>query len=107
MKSNIHFLQQEPVRKELKPKSPERNNRVKDWYIQAFPNDQLGEEINNEVTFKQLYEMLLVGEEIYNHTANDSVVRKRIFKKLAEVYNTTLETIYDHWYNTNAHYIWK
>lgn len=85
----------------------EKNKKVKDWYLEAFPKDQLGKEIDAEITFKQLYEMLLVREGIYNYIGNDSVVRERIFKKLAEVYNTNTETIYEFWYNGNAYHVWK
>lgn len=58
----------------------EKNKKVKDWYLEAFPKAQLGKEINSDVTFKQLYEMLLEREAIYNYIGNDSVVRKGFLK---------------------------
>lgn len=53
---NIAKVIGESVDKELK--HPELNNNIKDFYTSSFSGDDLGDNINNSVTFLQLYREL-------------------------------------------------
>lgn len=56
---------------------------IKEWYIKEYPDDELGQEIDEKVTFEQFFNDLKEGKDIYE-TINvaDSVIRERIFDKI-------------------------
>ena len=39
---------------------------VKDWYFASFPTDELGEEINNRITFGDILNCLLEHNAVYD-----------------------------------------
>lgn len=68
---------------------------VKHWYENEFPTDELGKEINPDLTFDEIY---LRPEKIYILIGvSDSIIRERIFKKTAELRNVSYESIYKRW----------
>lgn len=70
---------------------------VRDWYTRSFPDDDLGPCINS-LTFKDLYESLKAGNDVYKTLgAGASVVRERCFKRLASLYEVDYGAIYDMW----------
>ena len=76
----------------------EESDKVKDYYVDMFPNDELGAELNPELTFDQVYKALEKGEEIYDVLGvGDSIVRERVFAELARRRNVDYDVIYYLW----------
>lgn len=70
---------------------------IKQWYIQQYPTDELGQLLNRSMTFKQLYKGL---PEVYELLGvDDSLVRERVLDKLAKVMNVSYDSIYNKWLN--------
>lgn len=71
---------------------------VKQYYQQYFPLDDMGEDIDPLLTFMGLNGVLLRGEDVYEAIgAHDSLVRERLFTRLAELMGVDYEVIYDLW----------
>ena len=79
---------------------------LKDWYTSEFPTDELGKELNDGLTLKDIYTFLGVygGKgndehgDFYDYIGvGDSVVRERIFKKLAKELGKDYKDIYNLW----------
>ena len=72
---------------------------VQEWYIGEYPTDDLVEEIKDTVTFEDIFEALDNYEDIYEVIGNgiDSIVRERIFNKLATLMEVDYDYIYDQW----------
>ncbi len=69
---------------------------IKEYYVENFPTDNLGLELNETPTFPGLLNQLIVDGDVYRYIGvSDSVIRERLFEKLAE----TLNVIYDYVYN--------
>lgn len=76
------------------------NSKVRKWYIATYPTDELGEEIDPNLTFGQLANAMHIGRDIYKTLGVcDSLVRERVFEALAEAKKTTYEAIYNLWVN--------
>lgn len=74
------------------------NTKIKEWYMTEYPDDELGEEMNKDVTFYDLFVVLDTYKSVYD-TLNvwDSIIRERVFSKLAEVMNVDYDYIYEQW----------
>lgn len=71
---------------------------IKEWYEKAFPNDSIGEEINETATFEGLADCIDTGTDIYAYIGvSDSIVRERLFMELAEQTEVNYEVIYQEW----------
>lgn len=71
---------------------------VRDWYLLEYPADHLGEEINESITFMDLFHVLDRYQDVYEFLgAVDSVIRERVFTKLAEIMEVDYSYIYDQW----------
>lgn len=71
---------------------------VKKWYRGEYPTDDLVEEIKDTVTFEDVFEALDNYRDIYNEIGTtDSLVRERIFNKLATLMEVDYDYIYDQW----------
>ena len=74
------------------------NTSIKNWYMVNFPTDELGSDMNNVATFNDLYKALRVGMGVYVVLGVcDSVIRERVFGKLAELKGVEYDTIYNMW----------
>ena len=72
--------------------------RIKEWYIKEYPTDELGVEINNEITFEDLFVVLDTYKDVYEAlNVWDSIVRERVFSKLADIMNVDYDYIYEQW----------
>lgn len=72
--------------------------KVKNWYIGAFPTDELGKDINPLITFQDVYCQLYVCGSIYALLGvEDSIVRERVFDCLATLMNCSYDIIYYQW----------
>jgi hypothetical protein len=70
--------------------------RIKEFYLENYPTDEMGVELNEKVTFTGLLNQLFIGGDVYEYIGvGDSIIRERLFEKLAE----DLETSYDYIYN--------
>lgn len=72
---------------------------VKEWYRGEYSTDDLVEKIKDTVTFEDVFEALDNYEDIYEVIGNgiDSIVRERIFNKLATLMEVDYDYIYDQW----------
>ena len=73
---------------------------VKKFYIEKYPDDELGVEIRDDITFEDVYNKLKAGEgeDIYDFIGVwDSLVRERIFGELSERLDVDYDVIYDLW----------
>jgi hypothetical protein len=78
--------------------SIEKLRKVKNWYMETYPTDDLGEEINRKLTFNSLWSEMNAGEDFYDIVGvHDSIVRERIFAKLAEVLKVNYDVVYNKW----------
>lgn len=75
------------------------NTDIKSWYKKDYPDDELGEAINEKITFYDLFETLDRRKSVYKLLGDDidSIVRERIFEKLANIMDVKYEYIYDQW----------
>jgi hypothetical protein len=71
---------------------------VKAWYLHKYPNDELGQEINENITFEDVFRCLDNYGDFYKLiNVGDSLMRERIFEKFADISGHTYEEIYDKW----------
>lgn len=85
------------TKKEIKLNKKYKEESVKSWYKKEYPTDELGDDINSNIDFATLYDRL-GKEDFYAMIGNiDSIVRERIFDRLAELNNVSYDTIYNKW----------
>jgi len=71
---------------------------IREYYLQAYPTDELGADINSFATFDGLFYTLEKGGDVYRHIGvHDSIVRERVFEKLAEMLDCDYNDIYKKW----------
>jgi hypothetical protein len=72
--------------------------KIRHWYKANYPSDALGNEISEDATFEGLYNNL---EQTYEYlNVADSVIRERIFERLAEFKRVKYDVIYERWLNS-------
>ena len=73
--------------------------KIKEWYMKEYETDEIGETLNEESTFEDLYEALDNHEDVYDILGGDadSIVRERCFGKLAEIMQVDYNYIYGQW----------
>ena len=72
---------------------------VKEWYISSYPDDEVGQEIDDTLTFEELYHAMKMNDNFYETIGEgiDSIVRERIFERMSDVFNVTYDDIYNLW----------
>lgn len=71
---------------------------LRDWYTANYPEDSLGYQISPKANFLSLKQTLEMGKDVYVHIGvGDSLVRERLFQKLARICGVSYDTIYDIW----------
>jgi hypothetical protein len=74
------------------------NTKIKEWYMTEYPDDELGVEMNKDITFYDLFVVLDTYKSVYDSLGVwDSIIRERVFSKLAEVMRVDYGYIYDQW----------
>jgi hypothetical protein len=74
--------------------------KIRDFYMWAFPTDELGKDINGGVDFNDAFECLQVGYDFYSFLGvSDSIVRERVFDALATLMGCSYDHIYYQWLN--------
>lgn len=72
---------------------------IRDWYTSTYPDDGLGTNLS-DITFHDLYTGISQGLDVYDRIGvGDSIVRERLFERLAELKSVPYNTIYDMWLN--------
>ena len=78
--------------------------KIRDFYMEAFPTDELGKDINGGVDFNDAFECLQVGYDFYSFLGvGDSIVRERVFDALATLMGCSYDHIYYQWLNHGKH----
>jgi len=73
---------------------------IKEYYMNEYPTDELGVELNENVTFVGLLNTLHEGGDVYDYIeVGDSLVRERLFEELAKQLNKPYDYVYDLWMN--------
>ena len=72
--------------------------KIREFYLEAYPTDDLGDGINPKATFAGLLNQLFVGRDVYEYLyVYDSIVRERVFEQLAEELGLGYEYVYKLW----------
>lgn len=88
------------VEKAVKSVEPENydGKLVRNWYMRAYPADELGVGIDPSLTFEDALGAVSRGGGFYDVLGvGDSVVRERIFEELANRAGCTYDDIYEAW----------
>jgi len=71
---------------------------IKEYYTRNFPSDELGEELNDTATFDTLLIILFTRKDVYKYIGvGDSIIRERIFERLAEIKGISYNDVYYQW----------
>lgn len=86
----------------LKPKNRYkhtfRNLLVKDEYIKAFPDDELGKEINPKLKFVDLIHIIDKHQNIFIAIGiPNSLIREKVFQLLANYLGVNYKIIHNAW----------
>ena len=74
--------------------------KIRQYYLETYPTDDLGFEINETPTFAGLLNQLIVGGDVYRYIGvADSVIRERLFERLAEELEVSYDYVYNLWSN--------
>lgn len=75
---------------------------LKEWYKSMYKYDEMGDELNAEVSLLDVLDGMIAGRDFYDIVeAIDSLVRERIFQKLSEVMGVSYIIIYSLWLESN------
>jgi hypothetical protein len=73
---------------------------IREFYVKNYPSDDMGDGINPTATFAGLLNQLIVGGDVYEYLyVYDSIIRERLFERLAEELNVKYEYVYNLWLN--------
>jgi hypothetical protein len=71
---------------------------IREFYVKNYPSDDMGDGINPTATFAGLLNQLIVGGDVYEYLyVYDSIVRERLFERLAEELNVKYDYVYNLW----------
>ena len=71
---------------------------IREFYVKNYPTDDLGMGINPNATFAGLLNQLIVNGDVYEYIyVYDSIVRERLFERLAEELEVSYEYVYKLW----------
>ena len=75
---------------------------IRDWYVQAYPKDCLGQEIPVEWTFPELWAAFYAPHKTKKQLSilldwDDSVIRERVFSEMAARGHVGYDELYERW----------
>ena len=72
---------------------------IREWYISEYSDDEAGMSLNENVSFYDIMGALLKGVSVYTILGGyaDSIIRERVFNKMAELFGVDYSVIYDLW----------
>lgn len=98
-----HFVPDEVIQRaadlavEIAP-GHEDGDLVRDWYLNAYPDDDLGQQIKPDMTFDAAMQAVSLGGDFYDALGvGDSIVRERVFYQLENRTGIPYNTIYEAW----------
>lgn len=72
--------------------------KVKEWYMENYPTDELGIEVRDNLTFTDVFTALDNYKDIYEVLGvGDSLVRERVFNQLAKLIGVDYDYVYEQW----------
>jgi len=73
---------------------------IRNYYIDKFPHDELGLEINENATWVGLLKTLNTNGQVYDYLGvGDSLIRENCFAQLAREVGVDYNEIYYKWLN--------
>ena len=74
---------------------------IKEFYLNTYPTDELGVELIETATFVGLLDVLHNNtKDVYDYIGvGDSIVRERVFARLAEILEAPYDYVYNLWLN--------
>lgn len=72
---------------------------IRNYYVNEFPSDELGLEIDPKANFESLWFAIRCGMVYEYIGVFDSVIRERVFEKLSQLTGHTYDYIYQEWSN--------
>ena len=73
---------------------------IKQFYLETYPTDDMGNDIKNDATFVGLVTELFGNGDVYDYIGvYDSLVRERLFTELAKQLKTSYDYVYNLWLN--------
>jgi hypothetical protein len=74
--------------------------KIREFYLENYPTDELGVEVNENGTLVGLLNTLYEGNDVYEYIGvGDSIIRERLFERLAEELRTSYDYVYNLWLN--------
>jgi hypothetical protein len=71
---------------------------IREYYMENFPTDELGVEINENATLEGLYAVLTIGGDVYEYIGvGDSMIRERLFWAVSQLTSTPYNDLYAKW----------
>tara|TARA_R110002012_G_scaffold82737_1_gene208880 strand:+ start:1241 stop:1510 length:270 start_codon:yes stop_codon:yes gene_type:complete len=71
---------------------------IKQYYMKQFPEDSMGKEIKEGITFLGLRNILYGDYDVYDYIGvGDSLVRERLFEQLSKDIGQDYDFVYDLW----------
>lgn len=71
---------------------------IKEFYLNEYPTDELGVELRDDINFTGLLNNLYTANDVYKYIGvYDSLVRERLFSKLAEILDSPYDYVYNLW----------
>ena len=71
---------------------------IREYYMENFPTDELGIEINENATLEGLYAVLTIGGDVYEYIGvGDSMIRERLFWAVSQLTSTPYNDLYAKW----------
>ena len=75
-----------------------KSTYLKDWYKKAYPDDEIGEQLKENLSFYDLFKALDNYEDVYEFAGiEDSIIRERLFEKLSKIMRCDYDVIYYQW----------
>jgi hypothetical protein len=72
---------------------------IRNYYVNEFPSDELGLEIDPKANFESLW-LAIRGDMVYEYIGvSDSVIRERLFEKFSQLTGHNYDYIYQEWLN--------
>lgn len=75
------------------------SQKIRDWYMQEHPDDEIGKDLDPKPNFYDLFIALDTYQDVYDvlGAAADTLIRERVFGRLAELMEVDYGYIYDQW----------
>ena len=73
---------------------------IKEFYLENYPTDELGIELNDDTNFTGLLNELITNNDVYGYIGvGDSIIRERLFMELSEILKCSYDYVYNLWLN--------